>query len=67
MLNHGTLRGVGTGLSMPRTLVESISPQTVNSPRELEAFQPLPSDVVFPGIFSAQCAQYAQYAQYPYT
>ena len=37
---------------MPRTLVESISPQTVNSPRELEAFQPLPRDVLFPGIFS---------------
>jgi hypothetical protein len=37
---------------MPRTLVESISPQTVNSRRELEAFQPLPRDICFPGIFS---------------
>jgi hypothetical protein len=32
------LRGVGARLSMSRTLVESISPQTVNSCRELEAF-----------------------------
>jgi hypothetical protein len=52
LLNHGILRGVGAGLSMPRTLVESISPQTVNSRRELEAFQPLPRDICFPGIFS---------------
>jgi hypothetical protein len=56
VLNHGTLRGVGAGLSMPSTLVESISPQTVNSRRELEAFQPLPRDFLFPGIFSTNAS-----------
>jgi hypothetical protein len=52
ILNHGTLRDVDAGLSMPRTLVESISSQTVISCRELEAFQPLSRDVCFQGIFS---------------
>jgi len=36
---------------MPRTLVENIYPQVVDSSRELEAFQPLPSDVVVPEYF----------------
>ena len=53
ILNPGSLRGVGSGLSMLRTLVESISPQTVNSRRELEAFQSLPRHIRFPGIFSS--------------
>ena len=42
---------MGAGLSMPSTLSESIYPQVVNSSRELEAFQPLPSDVLVPGYF----------------
>jgi hypothetical protein len=52
ILNHGTLRDVDAGSSMPRTLVESLGPQTVNSCRDLEAFQPLSRDVCFPVIFS---------------
>jgi hypothetical protein len=36
---------------MPSTLSESIYPQVVNSSRELEAFQPLPSDVLVPEYF----------------
>jgi hypothetical protein len=52
-LNHGTLRGIGTRLNMLKTLVKSISSQTVNSCKELKAFQPLLRDIYFPGIFSA--------------
>ena len=56
ILNHGALRGVDAGLSMSRTLVESIGPQTVSSCRELEALQPLSRGVCFPGIFSTNTA-----------
>jgi mevalonate kinase len=37
-LNHGTLKGIGVRLNMLKTLVESISPQTINSRKELKAF-----------------------------
>jgi hypothetical protein len=49
-LSSSTLRGLDAGLSMPRTLVKNIYPQVVDSPEELEAFQPLPRDVFFLSI-----------------
>ena len=61
VLNHGTLRGVGAGLSMPRTSGREYYPQTVNSYKELEAFQPLPRDFFFPGIFSTNAGPALMY------